>query len=519
MKRTTTLLALVALVLASVALHSLQAPIRSARGQGSNFDEVPTVNNSCACNVDRTAKPALRTALIPPEFEQPPECIEMSPSTLKATETENGQLKVADSNWPSEGPTVGLDCKDAECDEPPPGSLPSSTDSGLDVLRKTGNPTFNWLRDHQCEDGRWSAADFGAASTRKDAHHTYNVEFFAPGLEWGDKGQSPDNDLVVTALALLCHFGSGYDHKDGYYKSAVRKALIWLRKQQHESGRFGDVHDNAFLPTHALCTAALADCYSLSGDSALKQNCEIALAHLLTLQTQGSGFARYPSGYGLEAEPDVATTAWSVLALKTAKFAGVEFDLQTPGAGLLEFLDSVTSVVHGPGNELARVYTRLRERGGDCPDGRAAEFSALNTLDAMNAYCRAMLSQGEDDWKLIRALAQNAVAHPPAWESNKIDFVHWFFSTAAAFQALGSRPPSKTDNGWAVWEKPLAKALLDNQRGYRTDERKTWPAILDEFGSWDAVDAYSRQGGRVYTTAMAALCLQIYYRYRRQTKD
>ena len=32
-------------------------------------------------------------------------------------------------------------------------------------------------------------------------------------------------------------------------------------------------------------------------------------------------------------------------------------------------------------------------------------------------------------------------------------------------------------------------------------------------GSWDPVDAWSPEGGRVYATAILAMCLQVYYRY------
>jgi hypothetical protein len=32
-------------------------------------------------------------------------------------------------------------------------------------------------------------------------------------------------------------------------------------------------------------------------------------------------------------------------------------------------------------------------------------------------------------------------------------------------------------------------------------------------GSWDPVTVWGSYGGRAYTTAMAALCLEVYYRY------
>jgi hypothetical protein len=243
---------------------------------------------------------------------------------------------------------------------------------------------------------------------------------------------------------------------------------------------------------------------------------------LLTLQTKDSGFARNPKGFGLEAEPDVATTAWSVLALKTARMSGIEVELKPVAAGVLVFLDSVTTSVRGNDGKYT-VFTEMRERGGDSPDGRSTGFTSLNSLDAMNCFCRCMLASENFNLELCQALALKAVTQGASWDESSVDFVHWFFATSAAYQCLSLRPSSKDgkepDKGWSEWEKALGKVLLNNQRGYKADELKTWPAMLDEFGSWDAVDAYSRQGGRVYTTAMAILCLEIYFRYRRQTKD
>ena len=34
-------------------------------------------------------------------------------------------------------------------------------------------------------------------------------------------------------------------------------------------------------------------------------------------------------------------------------------------------------------------------------------------------------------------------------------------------------------------------------------------------GSWDPIVSYSKRGGRVYTTALGAMTLEVYYRFRR----
>jgi hypothetical protein len=58
---------------------------------------------------------------------------------------------------------------------------------------------------------------------------------------------------------------------------------------------------------------------------------------------------------------------------------------------------------------------------------------------------------------------------------------------------------------WKTWESRIQTILLENQRDSG-----------DAKGSWDAAtDAWGFAGGRVYTTALCALTLQVYVRYPR----
>ena len=55
---------------------------------------------------------------------------------------------------------------------------------------------------------------------------------------------------------------------------------------------------------------------------------------------------------------------------------------------------------------------------------------------------------------------------------------------------------------WQRWNKALQAALLDDQNGQG-----------DLAGSWDPKCIWGGYGGRVYSTAMSALCLEVYYRF------
>jgi hypothetical protein len=99
----------------------------------------------------------------------------------------------------------------------------------------------------------------------------------------------------------------------------------------------------------------------------------------------------------------------------------------------------------------------------------------------------------------LRKQADLLRAKPPRWDSDgaSVDFYYWYYATYAMNQWGGA--------AWREWEKALGRALLPMQR--RSDRP-------DNFhGSWDPADAWGEEGGRVYSTALCALMLEVYYRY------
>jgi hypothetical protein len=101
-----------------------------------------------------------------------------------------------------------------------------------------------------------------------------------------------------------------------------------------------------------------------------------------------------------------------------------------------------------------------------------------------------MLSKGAD--LLVNKL--------PTWEpdTGAIDFYYWYYATLAMFQVGGPR--------WEKWNQALKTALLDKQRLNKEE---------DEYGSWDPLDPWAIEGGRIYSTAVNCLSMEVYYRYPR----
>ncbi len=98
----------------------------------------------------------------------------------------------------------------------------------------------------------------------------------------------------------------------------------------------------------------------------------------------------------------------------------------------------------------------------------------------------------------VKILAESS----PQWKEHAdgqlgtINFYYWFHGTHALFQQGGAE--------WKSWNKSMTAALLKSQR---TDG--------EESGSWDPIDDWGRVAGRVYSTALGALTLEVYYRYPR----
>ncbi len=363
---------------------------------------------------------------------------------------------------------------------------------------------LEWLKDHQNFEGHWSATKFSEDSTRKNARKTYNLEFIAPGKPEGDKGWEASVDIGLTGLSLLAFVGAGFDHKEGDYRETCRRAIMYLRRVQGNDGCFGPKDDDHFVYNHSICAMAMAEAYGLSGDAALRSNSERAVEFIVSAQNPGMGW-RYGVKYG---ENDSSVTGWMVLALKSCKMAGLEFDSHKVYGDAAKWFDAVTVDVSGypktgynaPGTDNARLRT-------------SQDYLTNPSMDAINVMSR--LFMGADGWdvnnRTIKSQAKAMNECLPAWDHHKIDYYYWYYASLALFQVGGSY--------WDVWEKAMAKTLLDSQRGFRNEDKGSTKDTLDEHGSWDSVDAWHSSGGRVYATAINCLTLQVYYRYQKIQKE
>ena len=123
-------------------------------------------------------------------------------------------------------------------------------------------------------------------------------------------------------------------------------------------------------------------------------------------------------------------------------------------------------------------------------------------MTAAGVLCRLLAGQGRET-RAVRSGVDILLRELPRWTEAKgralsrINFYYWYYGSYALFLHGGP--------AWERWNESLVRCLVDSQRTGATDE----------LGSWDPVDEWGPAGGRVYATALGALTLEVYYRYRR----
>jgi hypothetical protein len=327
-----------------------------------------------------------------------------------------------------------------------------------------------WLARHQDPDGSWSVTTYTARCR----------EAVPCGPNPGDE----DFKTGVTGLALLAFLGAGYTHlskeiHDGIVLGdPVRKGLNGLLKIQAIDGFLGDRGLQKAMYGHAIATLALAEDLGSTRSALIRDQAQKAVDALLAAQNPGKGW-RYRARGG---DNDTSVTAWAVLALQSAGIAGLAVP---PGSlrGAVAWIDEAT-------DENGRTgYTR-KGTGKVFIPGLCESYDHHETLSAVALFARIGV---ERNWKdvrheqALRLLAQDLPTKNPL----AADACYWFFASHAVRRYQG-----ETGETWTAWKKALLDLLLPVQN--RAGEKK---------GSWEPVDRWSGEGGRVYITAMNALTL------------
>ena len=322
---------------------------------------------------------------------------------------------------------------------------------------------LTWLAYHQEADGHWDTVKHGA---------------------------SQKTDTAMTGLALLAFAGAGHSERVGRYRDNVKRAVAWLKSKQQANGLIFDATDagsqRGIGYPHAIATLGLVEAAGMGNVKETRAAAQRAVDYATELHQQGEGSDKLGWRYSATQAGDLSVTGWYVMAMKSAKIAGLHVN---PAAfeGAIKFIESVEI------KDGADAYgaTHFAYQPGSEHPGSAHRLTAIGALVRQFCGWKKEETQGSVDWFVNKGGV-------PAWGANgeSVDLYYWYYGSMCAFQQGG--------DVWNRWNHAMIKALTENQC-------KTG----DDAGSWPVMGEFSGEWGRVGQTALSALCLEVYYRYEK----
>jgi hypothetical protein len=317
---------------------------------------------------------------------------------------------------------------------------------------------LDWLASVQSKDGRWDADAHGAGRETKTLGHDR-------------RGAGAQADTGISGLALLAFLGSGETHLAGQHRETVQHGLEFLLASQARDGNLaGEAELFAAMYCHGIASLALSEAYALTGDDRLLPGLRQALQFTTIAQHAAGGWRYRPSE---QADPgDMSQFGWQLMALKSADLGGIALPPATR-VRMVRFLQSCSI-----GKDRGLAGYRPGDRGS-------------RTMTAESLVCRYFLNAENSPAALDEGAAFVMEERPRPQAPN---YYYWYYGTLAMFQRQGE--------DWRRWNAALQAELLARQR---------WDGSAA--GSYDPDDLWGGYGGRVYSTALATLSLEVYYRY------
>jgi hypothetical protein len=316
-----------------------------------------------------------------------------------------------------------------------------------------------WIVQHQRADGSWRL--------------NHNVDQCNGQCRNEGRIESP---TAATGLALMALLGAGYTHQAGPYQREVRDGLAFLISQMRKDGNLAlQSGGKAGMYSQAIATIALSEAYAMTDDPALARPVDLAQKFICKAQNEYN----YSWGYSPGQPGDITITGWQIAALKSCKMAGVKVDpVVWSNAGA--FINSTANTNGRFGYKRPPESTRR----GKKPEYNLPTTTAIGVLNQM--YMGARIDSDGFD-QATAYLFETGVSQSD---------VYFNFYATQVFRHRGGQQ-------WKQWNPQVRDFLIDTQNQSSTHAR----------GSWFFPDKHAQAGGRLYTTAMAVMTLEVYYRY------
>lgn len=319
-----------------------------------------------------------------------------------------------------------------------------------------------WLANHQEPDGRWDSSKHGGGTETRVFGHNRD-------------GAGANADTGITGLALLAFLAGGHSHMEGPWQESVRGGISFLIAQQDSTGSLaGEARLFARMYCHSMSLLALSEAWAMTGDPKLREAVERGVNYSIKAQNRFDGGWRYQPGD----QGDMSQFGWQALALHSAEIGGIDIPRETVEK-MHAFIDSCA---------VQKDSGVAAYRPGHAPSV---------TMTAESLVARYVLGQSVSD-RVIREAKFEITGDMP--NAEKPNLYYWYYGTMALYFAGGPE--------WEQWNEKVKSALLSTQE-FSGDAR----------GSWEPNGVWASYGGRVYSTAVSALILEVYYRYLPTTQQ
>ncbi|MEL6105195.1 MAG: prenyltransferase/squalene oxidase repeat-containing protein [Planctomycetota bacterium] len=315
---------------------------------------------------------------------------------------------------------------------------------------------LRWLASHQRNDGSWSF-DLRLAPCEGRCRH---------GKPAGESTATPAT--AATGLALLAFLGAGHTPERGEYRETVSRGLYYLRAVAVEAEFGYDWQQGGSMYGHGIAMMALAEALGMTKhqdrfDSDLLHHVERG-----ALFTSAAQHANGSWGYTPGRPGDTTLTGWQLLSLVGARRAGIRM--------------------------RSDIFRRTRAFLMSVRDEPSYDFGynsprAEPTTTAIGLTLMMYLGQTPGNTSFDRSVDRMAERGPTL-----TNVYHDYYATLALHHWQHPQ--------WETWNQKLRDHLV------RTQETKG-----HEAGSWHFKDEHGDIGGRLYTTTMATLILEVYYRF------
>jgi squalene cyclase len=315
-------------------------------------------------------------------------------------------------------------------------------------------------------------------------------------LEWLKNNQNPDGSWGTSSpdkegyagLAILTFLAHGETTSSEKYGQTVEKAIRYLVARQNEKGGFVATPFTGApkVYAHAIATYAISEAYGMTRIPSLKPVMERAVQVLLDGQKHynhgGWQMYAYDGSDGYK-QWDVSLAAFCIQALKAAYIAGGE------NVGLKEGMDRAAKFMIDRQKEDGS-FPYSNANPGRQPNMTGAAVLSLQLLgyssDRATQSGLGFLNAADADWK----------------NPGQAPLYAWYYVTQAKFHQGGG--------AWTAWNNKFAPTLIRNQ-----NEDGSWlsPALAIKGDGVEREFRGEEINSKVYATTLAALSLQVYYRF------